>query len=145
MGYHLNLIKNDGKSFILNEIKTALHNNTDFELQEKGKVVKIFSKEEENDLVAFYHNGMIWSEKYSEEQIIFLLKLSNALDARVRGDEYETYETSTKTFIHPDDVELIENANRINQKAYQRGKYKSFVVYVLIMLTFVAIGLLIGK
>lgn len=145
MGYHLNLIKNDGKSFVLNDIKTALQNNTDFELQEKDKVVKIVSKKEENDLVAFYHNGMIWSEKYTVELIIFLLKLSSILDARVRGDEFETYKTSTKTFIHPEDIELIKKANEINQKVYQRGKYKSFLVYVLIMLAFVVIGLLIRE
>jgi hypothetical protein len=38
-----------------------------------------------------------------------MLVLAKFLQARVRGDEWETYD-SDKTFLHPDDVSLREEA-----------------------------------
>lgn len=52
---------------------------------------------------AHYDDGVIWASRIGGETLEEFISMAKLLDARVSGEEYETYETAEKWYIHPDD------------------------------------------
>lgn len=50
-----------------------------------------------------YEDGVIWASRIGGETLEEFISIAKLLDARVSGEEYETYETAEKFYIHPDD------------------------------------------
>jgi len=53
-----------------------------------------------------YQDGELWAKSPGNAEIEAMLRLAGQIGARVRGDEYETYETPERTYDHPDDAIL---------------------------------------
>lgn len=58
----------------------------------------------------WYQDGEIWAKNPEEWQLDVMVALAERLNARVRGDEWETYDSADKTFQHPDDIPLRKAA-----------------------------------
>jgi hypothetical protein len=50
-----------------------------------------------------WSDGEIWTKSPDDDVLAMLLQVANRLDARVRGDELETYRGVGDTYVHPDD------------------------------------------
>jgi hypothetical protein len=61
---------------------------------------------EEGTSTLWYQDGELLGKNPELWTLELMLALANKLDARVRGDEYETYRTADNTFFHPDDRAL---------------------------------------
>lgn len=62
---------------------------------------------EESEIVIVEH-GELWAKNPSDALLALMIELAGYLNARVRGEELETYRTVDETYIHPDDQELAE-------------------------------------
>ena len=63
--------------------------------------------------------------------------LTKRLNARVRGDELETYSTESETYQHPDDKSEIDSQTEESRKYKKRAKIRSilFRAYQLVTLS----------
>lgn len=81
----------------------------------------------------------------TEPQIALMIELANALSARVRGDDLETYRTPTETYVHVDDERLRRSAvlpGKQNPTRSQRvANYIKIGALVLLALNFLAYAL----
>jgi len=106
MGYHLNLVSNDTQrddGFVIGEIREQLAQSDVFGVERDRDGYMIVSKDSDNDFAAFFSNGYVFITQTTEKDIKLFLELGEILNARVRGDEGETYKTPTKTYIHKND------------------------------------------
>jgi hypothetical protein len=73
---------------------------------------------EESEIVAFDDNdGSLWTASPSDPLLSLMIELAGKLNARVRGDELETYLSLEETYVHPDD-QVLHEANRPKQQAW---------------------------
>lgn len=63
-----------------------------------------------------YTDGELWTDDPQPQAIEQMLHLADALDARVRGDDFETYRTAVETYDHPDDRLLGDLAETRSQE-----------------------------
>ena len=54
----------------------------------------------------WYDSGELWAKTPESWELEPMLALARILKARVRGDEFETYDSLEKTYFHPDDRSL---------------------------------------
>ena len=52
----------------------------------------------------WFQDGELWAKSPPENLLKRMIEVSKQLDARVRGDELETYEAIDKWYTHPDDA-----------------------------------------
>ena len=91
-----------------------------------------------------WENGEIWTKNTDKETLQLMIDLADLLKARVRGDEFETYETPERTYIHPDDKKTIEEARRATVNVARRTHRQQWTIYAVIMGTFVFLGILLA-
>ena len=58
----------------------------------------------------WYDSGELWAKTPEPWELEPMLSLARILNARVRGDEFETYESVEKTYFHSDDLSLRREA-----------------------------------
>jgi hypothetical protein len=58
----------------------------------------------------WHQDGELWTKNSEAWALEPMLVLAKQLNARVRGDEFETYETVDNTYFHPDDRQLRSEA-----------------------------------
>ena len=54
-------------------------------------------------LQLWFADGELWTKNPDDKALERMIALANALDARVRGDEGETYRSPDDAYAHPDD------------------------------------------
>jgi hypothetical protein len=85
--------------------------------------------------------GELWANNPDEPLLASMIELAGYLDARVRGDEFETYLSPDDTYLHPDD----EKAYRALHASRRRGHGLPPVARgMLIRFAIVVIGTLAG-
>ncbi|MCK4706406.1 MAG: hypothetical protein KAT90_13075 [Gammaproteobacteria bacterium] len=94
-----------------------------------------------------FNNGELWLKNPEPTDLNNMLMLANEMGARVRGDEFETYESVNKTFVHPDDVELISSAQQEFKELKRSAKNRTYLLnakifsfFVLLILVFYTLG-----
>ena len=70
-------------------------------------LVEIVGADNDDSFVFTLIEGQIVAKNPSHDHLQLLIDLARTLDARVRGDEMETYCSPTETFLHEDDCEEI--------------------------------------
>lgn len=99
-------------------------------------------------LLLWHGDGELWARLGDAWQLAPMLALAAELDARVRGDEFETYATPEQTYAHPDDQRLrrvaqAESADLLAGDLAQQKRFRN-----LFVAAFVALGglaFVIGK
>jgi hypothetical protein len=106
MGYHLTILKSSNGRQVgitAGELERAVETLPRFSLSEHGVA-------RDGDNFLRFDEGELWLANPEERDLADMLALAKALDARVRGDEFETYESAERAYTHPDDVPLRQAA-----------------------------------
>jgi hypothetical protein len=97
MSYHVTILRTEQGSQIpisLNETKVAAH-DLKWDFQESPPTFSL--RANEGICTLWYQDGELWTKTPELWELEPMLVLAKHLSARVRGDEYETYETPERT------------------------------------------------
>lgn len=90
----------------------------------------------------WYQDGEIWTKNPEEWQLDVMVTLARRLNARVRGDDWETYDSADKTIQHPDDVPLRKQAEARSKALLTRSIKEQRYLRNAIVGFFVALGVI---
>ncbi len=114
MGYHLTILRTDGKrtiSITRSEVEALAGAFPEWRYDATQDA--LVSTDDSKEAPALWlSDGELWTKNPSDTTIAAMLKLAEHLKARVRGDEHETYRGVAETYTHPDDAELRAWARR---------------------------------
>ena len=111
MGYHVAILRTKNgqqESISIEEVKEAIVALHGFKLKPASPPWKdcyeiSFPSSEGEDIVLLWQEGEIWTKNPEDQTMQGMLDLAKKLNARVRGDELETYKTIDESYQHPDD------------------------------------------
>ena len=107
MGYHVTILRtSQGKQLpiSLEEVVSVTSNIDGWRHLESPLTFGFHDKDDSCTL--WYQDGELWTKNPEEWQLGVMVALAKRLNARVRGDEWETYDDTGNTFQHPDDILL---------------------------------------
>ena len=141
MGYHVTILRTSQGTQIPISLEEAVSATSSidgwmyfkspptFEFQSKG-----------GSCTLWYQDGELWTKNPEEWQLDAMVALAKRLDARVRGDEWETYDSTDKTFQHPDDVPLRKEAEARSKALLTRSVHEQRFIRNAIVGFFVVLG-----
>lgn len=148
MGYHVTILRSSqGKQLpiSLNEAVSAAKSIEGWSYTETPPTFEYNCAE--GTCALWYQDGELWTKNPEEWCINAMLVLAKRLEARVRGDEWETYDTE-RTYLHPDDIALRAEAETQSKALLSRElKQQRFIRNAIIgfFVVLAIIGFLIGK
>jgi hypothetical protein len=71
----------------------------------------------------WYTDGTLWAKTPDDQTLGVMLDIAAALQARVRGDDLETYRPDGSSYIHPDDVPALRAAKQAEGQWRQKRKF----------------------
>lgn len=107
MAYHLTILRSaKGKQLPISpdEARAAANGLPGWSVTESPPCLQCSG--EQGTFTMWFSEGELWTHAGEQWQIAPMIALAERLDARVRGDEFETYQSPDKTFAHPDDRAL---------------------------------------
>lgn len=87
-----------------------------------------------------FEDGELWTKNPDDATLALMLELATALDARVRGDELETYRSADETYVHPDDAAVLAASKVDVTKMRRRARLLTFAPFAV----FVLLSMLVG-
>ncbi len=87
-------------------------------------------------------DGDIWTKVAEPDVIEVMIRLANVLNARVRGDEFETYRTPDDTYAHPDDEEEREEAEDAGAALVREARRRQWILNLCIFGTFAVLAMI---
>jgi hypothetical protein len=143
MSYHLTILRSaHGKQLpiSLDEAKVATR-NLGWDYQESPPTFSL--RVDKGVCTLWYQDGELWVKTPNEWELESMLVLANHLSARVRGDEYETYETPEQTYSHPDDAFLriqdeTKSRETLSRDPLNPTKVRNYIVGFFIFLGIIA-------
>lgn len=148
MGYHVTILRSSkGKRLpiSLNEAVSAAKSIEGWIYTETPPTFRYSGAE--GSCALWYQDGELWTKNPEDWGINAMLVLARRLEARVRGDEWETYDTD-KTYLHPDDIALQAEAETESKALLTPELKQQRLIRNAIISFFVALGIiafLIGK
>lgn len=149
MGYHLTIIRTSHGIQIpisLEEAISATNRIDGWRYSESPPIFEFDGKD--GTCTLWYQDGGLWAKNPEEWQLDVMVALAKRLDARVRGDEWETYDSTDKTFQHPDDIPLRKEAEaRSNAYLARSMREQKFIrsAFVGFFLVLAGVGYFVGK
>lgn len=148
MSYHVTILRSSqGKQhpISLNEAVSAAKSIEGWSYAETPPTFEYSGAE--GTCALWYHDGELWTKNPDEWGINAMLVLARRLEARVRGDEWETCD-SDKTYLHPDDIPLRAEAETkskvlLSRELKQQRFIRNIIIGIFVLLGI--IGFLIGK
>jgi len=114
MGYHVAILRTgvQDKTIRPEVVVSIVAGQFGFELErnDAGTITQASREISGEEVLFFYDGAELWTKNPTEAVLRIMIEIASALGngARVRGNEGETYESISKTYIHPDDANLIE-------------------------------------
>jgi hypothetical protein len=148
MSYHLTILRStNGKQIpiLLEDVKTAAHQMGNWEFTDSPPTFTFTLPQGEITMWYETDEGEIWAKSQGEIWELYpMIALANSLNARVRGDEFETYETADKTYFHPDDEPIKKECLRVTQHSLkEQRRIRNVIIGFFIILGIIAF--IIGK
>lgn len=143
MGYHLTVLRTEG-------FRTLPIPRSEFVAEARRMPELILSVDEtsagyiragELRATIFWTEGVLWTKVPDEDVVTVLISLAERLQARVRGDDLETYRSAHETYVHPDDAQHI--AQRDAQVARIRFRERVWSVTRVIVLVAVVVAVIL--
>lgn len=148
MGYHLRILRTKaGQEFPIrrDEVELLARNIG-------GKIEPSILKDAELDFVLpleqgtgsfrlVLQRGQLWTKNPEEAELAAMIDVASRLNARVRGDELETYRSASDTYIHPDDK---DEANQSEIESKQTIKRTRSTRLIFLVIQIIAFLLLLG-
>lgn len=128
MGYHVTILRTEHgvqAPLQLDHIKTVMAPHAGWRFVE-GDQSFIKPAEDGEDCVLWFEEGELWTKSPSEQSLAYMIEIAKPLQARVRGDEFETYESLDKWYVHPDDAESkrkMDSENNRVRSSMQRRRW----------------------
>ena len=149
MGYHLTILRTaQGKQvpISLDEAKAAAGDLGGWNYTDSPPTFELRGKD--GTFTLWHQDGELWTKTPEPSDLEPLLTLAKQLSARVRGDEFETYESTDKPFFHPDDLQLREEAESQSRALISRSRREQkllrfFIVGFFVLLA--VVGYFVGK
>jgi len=94
----------------------------------------------EDALALWYQDGELWTSNPEEWALDAMIAFAKPLEARVRGDEFETYETAARTYEHPDDLTSRRDSQRESKALLAASLREQRMIRRGIVGFFVALG-----
>jgi hypothetical protein len=144
MGYHVTILRSRARRqapIARNEVEAAVAARSDLVATPRGDELEItLPAEGGSSPLLIWQDGEVWTSNPDERTIQLMLELAEALGARVRGDELETYRTVNETFIHPDDEKDVRLARSSSNGLLWRSRIKGFIPILVLSLISLAYG-----
>ncbi|AKU21531.1 hypothetical protein [Massilia sp. NR 4-1] len=134
MGYHVTILRTiDGQLHPLSreEIHAAvagMDGKLAAEHREGGELRLYRPLQGRASEIMILQDGELWAKNPGKAFLALMLELASKLEARVRGDELETYRTPDLTYAHPDDLPLIEAARVESRQQVRRVQRQGWIV-----------------
>ncbi|MBQ5947551.1 hypothetical protein [Massilia sp. ST3] len=88
----------------------------------------------------WHQDGELWTSSPDEAHLPHLVLLAEVLGARLRGDEFETYDSSAATYSHPHDLRLKQEAIAASEALLAPLQREQRLIRNGIVLFFVLLG-----
>ena len=149
MGYHVTILRTDqGKQLpiSLGEVVSAASSIDGWRYLDSSQTFEFQGKN--GSCTLWYQDGELWTKNPEEWQLGVMVALAKRLNARVRGDEWETYDETGNAFQHPDDIPLRKEgetrSTELLAKSMQEQRFiRNAIVGFFVVLG--VVGFLIGK
>ena len=126
MGYHVTILRTKGgNSEPISKSEVCEVVSRFPSLFIKGKII---FRNERHFLSIDEENGELWCKNPDEEEMVEMLQLANEMNARVRGDEFETYKSINETYIHPDDKKFVDTNRKQASNIAKQAKRKQLIL-----------------
>ncbi len=126
MGYHLTILRTKGKQAIPIEQKDVENLATvfpDWKYDPKQNALVSYEAP-----ALWFSTGQLWTTNPSNDTITSMIAFAKYLGARVRGDEFETYQSANETYIHPDDADEKTEADEDIEAWRRREQLKLWAI-----------------
>ena len=149
MGYHVTILRTDqGEQLPISLVEgvSATSSIDGWGDIESPPTFEFHGKEDLFTL--WYQDGELWTKNPEEWQLGVMVALAKRLNARVSGDEWETYDETGNAFQHPDDIHLRKEgearSTELLAKSMQEQRFfRNAIVAFFVVLG--VVGFFIGK
>ena len=149
MGYHVTILRTRQGTQIPISLEEAVSATSSIDGWRYFKSPPTFEFQgKEGSCTLWYQDGELWTKTPEEWQLDAMVALAKRLGARVRGDEWETYDSTNKTFHHPDDVPLRKEAEARSKALLAHSTHEQRFIRTAIVGFFVVLGVIgyfVGK
>lgn len=150
MGYHVSILRTKGgqiEPITRDELDTLVASIPGLRIGKGnlGDADLVISQADRDICRLTLQHGELWTKTPSEEEVLAMINLAPRLNARVRGDELETYRTLNDWYLHPDDEEAARISKEESRRAIKRGRLKTILVNAVIFVVFFLMALLVAR
>jgi len=142
MSFLVSILRSKNGSFFpikLEEVRSAINDLGDWKYHEhQGTFVA--QNDGKESCALWLAKGELWTKNPSPWALEQMINLAGSLDARVRGDEFETYETVDRCYTHPDDVKIKRKATAAGQELVQANLREQRLIRAAIIGFFILLG-----
>lgn len=121
MGYHVELVRNGRHKVAWEELAVAAASRAGWGVDHAKRQIEIVIHGEPRG-VLIWEVDAPWLKSPDDDALVALIDLAADLDARVRGDELESYRSPEDWYIHPDDTAAHAAATYASQDFLARRK-----------------------
>jgi hypothetical protein len=149
MGYHVTILRTDNLKQLpisLPEIASATGEIPGWRYRESPPGCEFHGPEGVCTLA--YQDGELWTKNPEAWELGVMVALAGRLGARVRGDEWETYDETGNAFLHSDDAALRKEGEARTTDLLARSMREQRTIRNAIVGFFVFLGIVayfIGK
>lgn len=147
MGYHVAIVRTSGgreEPITLGELEKHMTLNDDWKLDNSGSYPS-YSYEGVTPLTCWLTDGELWTKSPDNQGLQRMVGLAADLEARVRGDEFETYRDDLSTYIHSYDIEVKREASQYGEELVRKTKRRQWVLNISLITVFIALSLIVSK
>jgi hypothetical protein len=102
MGYHIVLLRSPAKAITWKQLSTAAR-KLGWEADDATREVRLTDGDRLAARVIQGDDGEPWCKLMDDAELGHVIRLADALGARARGDEFESYRSVDDWYVHPDD------------------------------------------
>jgi len=150
MGYHITILRTEqGKNIPIriDEIKKLKDSFPGSDIEppslKGGQLDLVISRDSSHSYRFILQHGRLWTKNPEDDEIEIMLEIAKQLNARVLGDELETFRTVTDTYLHPDDIEEFNRHQAESRHSIRHTRNVQWAIKFIALL-FLVIGLLIS-
>jgi hypothetical protein len=147
MGYHISIVRtrNGGADPVAKaEVESLIESMPGSRLEHDDRSVNIekvvFVRDGKEVSWLSFQAGRLWTKNPDDDEIEVMIDVAKQLNARVRGDDFETFLSPSETFLHPDDRVEIQRREEAAQQFSKSVRSKQSKLNLSIVLIFLLLA-----
>ena len=147
MGYHVEILRTQGDQLLpisKNELESLVSCTPNLRIEESmlGEADLLFLQGDREICRLTLQHGRLWTKNPEEEEMLAMLDIAPKLNARVRGDELETYRSLHEYYVHPDDEKALRKLKEESSRSIKISHRKTIIINAIIFGIFILIALI---